>query len=327
MISKYTTNLIFCQNSSSLQIFRKSTSINNFIPPSMEANLPSLTRYYSLNRMGRPVDNFDLVNRNNALNHCNVYATMGQRGGVRILAPPSQEMFEVRGAPVESSGSQHNYEATYNVSSTSDYNTISVSDESSDIQTLIQHQPPGTSAILGRVGLDRMARTVVFLLAILSPIIMISLPKMELLALKHSQLKCGVGCEGLKISIVFKLVLLSLCWWAVQLRSPGTGPRPNLARTGLSALIVLLLSVYWGLYLTQLSLDNKDSLQYEAVVDYAGGLVTSLLFLHYLSVLLIIIYPRLSPSLALHIVRAEDGQSSHINLGQVSIQVLDFQKN
>ena len=47
----------------------------------MEANLPSLTRYYSLNRMGRPVDNFDLVNRNNALNHCNVYATMGQRGG------------------------------------------------------------------------------------------------------------------------------------------------------------------------------------------------------------------------------------------------------
>ena len=88
----------------------------------METNLPSLTRYYSLNRVGRPVNNLDLVNRNNAVNQRhNVYATMGHRGGnVRIIAPPDQEMFHTRG---ESGGSPgDNYEATYNVSSTSDYN-------------------------------------------------------------------------------------------------------------------------------------------------------------------------------------------------------------
>ena len=171
---------------------RKSTSINNFIPPSMETNLPSLTRYYSLNRVGRPVNNLDLVNRNNAVNQFNVYATMGHRGGnVRIIAPQDQdqEMFNVRG---ESRGSGDNYEATYNVSSTSDYNTISVSDESTDNQTLIR--APGLE-VRGLLGLQRVARGVrmaVFILAILSPIIMITLPKMELLGLKHSQLKCEV---------------------------------------------------------------------------------------------------------------------------------------
>ena len=76
-----------------------------------------MTRYYSLNRVGRPVNNLDLVNRNNTVNQFNVYATMGHRGGnVRIIAPPDQdqEMFNVRG---ESQGSGDNYEATYNVSS------------------------------------------------------------------------------------------------------------------------------------------------------------------------------------------------------------------
>ena len=301
---------------------RKSTSINNFIPPSMETNLPSLTRYYSLNRVGRPVNNLDLVNRNNTVNQFNVYATMGHRGGnVRIIAPPDQdqEMFNVRG---ESQGSGDNYEATYNVSSTSDYNTIS--DESTDNQTLIRD--PGLE-IRGMLGLQRgvrMVRIMVFILAILSPIIMITLPKMDLLGLKHSQLKCGVGCEGLKISIIFKLILLVLCWWAVQLKSQETGPRPDLARSLLSCLVVLLLSVHWGLYLTQLSTTNRASLMYEGVVDCVGGLVTALLYLHYLSVLLIILRPQLSPGLALHIVRAEDGQSTHIDLGQVSIQVLEI---
>ena len=279
-----------------------------------------MTRYYSLNRVGRPVNNLDLVNRNNTVNQFNVYATMGHRGGnVRIIAPPDQdqEMFNVRG---ESQGSGDNYEATYNVSSTSDYNTIS--DESTDNQTLIRD--PGLE-IRGMLGLQRgvrMVRIMVFILAILSPIIMITLPKMDLLGLKHSQLKCGVGCEGLKISIIFKLILLVLCWWAVQLKSQETGPRPDLARSLLSCLVVLLLAVHWGLYLTQLSTTNRASLMYEGVVDCAGGLVTALLYLHYLSVLLIILRPQLSPGLALHIVRAEDGQSTHIDLGQVSIQVL-----
>ena len=288
----------------------------------METNLPSLTRYYSLNRVGRPVNNLDLVNRNNAVNQRhNVYATMGHRGGnVRIIAPPDQEMFHTRG---ESGGSPgDNYEATYNVSSTSDYNTISVSDESStDHQTLIK--PPGLE-VRAKLGLERVGsvvRMAVFILAILSPIAMIALPKMELLGLKHSQLKCGVGCEGLKISIIFRLVLLVLCWWGVKLRSRVTSPRPDLARAAVSGLSVLLLSVYWGLYLAQLRPDNRGGLQYEAVVDSAGGLVTALLSLHYLSVLVIIIRPRLSPGLALHMVRAEDGHSIHMDLGQVSIQV------
>ena len=44
--------------------YRRSTSINNFIPPSMDTNLPSLTRYYSLNRTAnnsRNINNLDIA--------------------------------------------------------------------------------------------------------------------------------------------------------------------------------------------------------------------------------------------------------------------------
>ena len=301
----------------------------------MDTNLPSLNRYYSLNR-NRNINNLDIVNHNN---RNNFYCTMSHRGNhlgnnVRLILPPTPptsngQIQEMVNLSSNSSGQESknvsNYEGHYNnVSSTSDYNTISVSDESTtDHQTLIK--PPGLE-VRAKLGLERVARVVrmvVFILAILSPIAMIALPKMELLGLKHSQLKCGVGCEGLKISIIFRLVLLVLCWWGVQLRSPVTSPRPDLARAAVSGLSVLLLSIYWGLYLAQLRPDNRGSLQYEAVVDNAGGLVTALLSLHYLSVLVTIIRPRLSPGLALHMVRAEDGHSIHMDLGQVSIQVAE----
>ena len=67
---------------------RRSTSINNFIPPSMETNLPSLNRYYSLNR-NRNINNLDIVNHNN---RNNFYCTMSHRpSNVRLILPQSHQ--------------------------------------------------------------------------------------------------------------------------------------------------------------------------------------------------------------------------------------------
>merc|ERR1712079_843179 len=66
--------------------YRRSTSINNLIPPSMSTNLPSLSRYYSLNRAGN-INNLDIVNQNN---RNNLYCTMSnrQQHNVRLIVPP-----------------------------------------------------------------------------------------------------------------------------------------------------------------------------------------------------------------------------------------------
>ena len=145
------------------------------------------------------------------------------------------------------------------MSSTSDYNTISVtesSEQSSDQQALIKHKLPVSLASVGR-RLESWLTRGLFLLTVISPLVMISIPKMDLLPLKLSQLQCGVGCEGMKISIIFKLLLLSLSCWALLSNCGGAGlPRVRLIRTGLVCLLVLMLTIFWTVYSLHLTQHN-----------------------------------------------------------------------
>ena len=286
--------------------YRKSTSINNFIPPSMTTNLPSLNRYYSLNRNGN-INNLDMVSHNN---RNNLYCTMSHRAShnVRLIVPPTP-------SPPENININ-----TYNVSSTSDYNTISVtdtSDQSSDHQALIRRRTePSVSGVRRR--LERWASLTLFVMTIISPVVMISLPKMEIVSLKLSQLQCGVGCEGTKISIIFKLILLSLACWALLYRPAGvTLPKVSLVRSALVSMLVLVLAMFWTVYSLQLS-HHRHNLQYEDVVELVSSLVTCLLYLHYLSLLLLLLRPSLSSGLLVHVIRGEDGASRYFNIGKVS---------
>ena len=286
--------------------YRRSTSINNLIPPSMTTNLPSLNRFYSLNRNGN-INNLDMVSHNN---RNNLYCTMSHRAShnVRLILPPSptpQENININ---------------TYNVSSTSDYNTISVtdtSDQCSDNQALIRGRTePKLSAV--RKLVERWSSFGLFMMTMISPLVMISLPKMEIVSLKLSQLQCGVGCEGMKISIIFKLILLSLSCWALLYRPDNVSmPKLRLVRTALLSILVVALILFWAVYSIQLSLHYRHSFRYEAVVDLVSSFVTCLLYLHYLTLLLLFLRPSLSSGLLIHVIRGEDGASRYLMLGQV----------
>ena len=300
--------------------YRRSTSINNLIPPSMSTNLPSLSRYYSLNR-GRNLNNLDLVDQNN---RHNLYCTMqhNRPHNVRLIVPPgSEETEHINMFPRGQAVGQG--EPTYNVSSTSDYNTISVtepSEQSSDQQALIRDKLPVSLARVRR-RLEGWLSSALFLLTVTSPLVMISLPNMDLVPIKLSQLQCGVGCEGMKISIIFKLILLSLSCWALLCRSwGGSLPRVRLIRTGLLCLLVLMLTLFWTVYSLHLTQQNRASLQYESLVWLASSLVTCLLYLNYLALLLLLLTPGLNSGLVVHVIRAEDGASRYFNLGSVSLQ-------
>ena len=246
-----------------------------------------------------------------------MYCTMSRpHHNVRLIVPPG-------GGETENINMFPREAETYNVSSTSDYNTISVTDtseQSSDQQALIKDKLP-VSLTSVRRRLERWLTWALFLLTVISPLVMISLPKMDLLSLKLSQLQCGVGCEGMKISIIFKLLLLSLACWALVSRSPGSQlPRVRLIRAGLLCLLVVMLTMFWTVYSLHLTADNRARLQYESLVWLASSLATCLLYLNYLTLLLLVLSPGLSSGLVIHVIRAEDGASRYFNIGSVSLQ-------
>ena len=259
-----------------------------------------------------------------------MYCTMSHRN-VRLILPPAQEMIDqvpnhiLHQGPNFMGQEANNYEATYNVSSTSDYNTISVSDGSSDNQTLLKHPNLGTQSKLMKLKSTAMnwLQVALFLLTVLSPLIMISVPKMEVVSLKHSQLQCGVGCEGSKISIIFKLILLVLSQWAVLYKSSLSScqlPKLHLTKTCLLLSLLLLLSLYWLFYLIKFTQSNISNLLYEDIVDFVSNYVTTVLYLHYLTVLIIIIRPNVASQYVIHIVRGEDGASSYVQVGNLLLQ-------
>ena len=191
------------------------------------------------------------------------------------------------------------------------------------VATLIKaHGSMDKLQLLWRQKLLYGAHLCLFIITIVSPIVMISLPKMDLLSLKHSQLKCSVGCEGLKISIIFKLIILSIAYWAVLHKSTPTSlPKLDLIKMSLTILSILLISLYWIFYLLQFTPNNKPNMQYEAIVEFASGFITSLLYLQYLFVLIHILRPALGSGFLIHIIRNEDGTSNYIQVS-VSIGIL-----
>merc|ERR1712218_249465 len=206
-----------------------SANLLSSIPPSMDTNLPSLarTRFHSLNRHNiNSTNNLDLDPSTSP----GLYCTLAHpRPHVRLMPAP-----ETRPEPVYCGSSRE--EGAYNVSSTSDYNTISVSasDESGSCdqqtQQLLRVPSVRRAALLSRLW--RAGRLCAAGASLASPLLMLCLPHLELVPLHHHQLRCGLGCEGTKISIVLKLLLLAVSAWALpSLSQPSSsGPRPDPAR-------------------------------------------------------------------------------------------------
>ncbi|XP_075449095.1 vang-like protein 1 isoform X2 [Ascaphus truei] len=152
-------------------------------------------------------------------------------------------------------------------------------------------------------------------LALLTPPAFILLPQV----LWGSELEpCGVICEGLYISVAFKLLLLLLGSWAVFLRPPRCAlPRLLEFRALLLLLLFVFLASYWLFYGVRVLGPREKNLR--GVVQYAASLVDALLFIHYLSVVLLELR-QLHPCFSLKVVRTCDGEARFYSLGTLSIQ-------
>ncbi|NWT46295.1 VNG2A protein, partial [Chroicocephalus maculipennis] len=153
------------------------------------------------------------------------------------------------------------------------------------------------------------------LLAFLTPLAFMLLPQL----LWREELEpCGTPCEGLFISVAFKLLILLLGSWALFFRRPKAFfPRVFVFRALLMVLVFLLVVSYWLFYGVRI-LDSRDR-NYQGVVQYAVSLVDALLFVHYLAVVLLELR-QLQPQFTLKAVRSADGASRFYNVGHLSIQ-------
>uniref|UniRef100_A0A673X5T6 Vang-like protein n=1 Tax=Salmo trutta TaxID=8032 RepID=A0A673X5T6_SALTR len=129
---------------------------------------------------------------------------------------------------------------------------------------------------------------------------------------------CGSACEGLFLSVSCKLLILLLAVWAIFLRQASASlPRVCVYRALLATLTLLLTLSYWLFYGVRI-LDSQDE-DYQGIVQFAVSLVDSLLFVHYLAIVLLEIR-HLQPCYSLCVIRSTDGETSCYNLGQLSIQ-------
>lgn len=89
-------------------------------------------------------------------------------------------------------------------------------------------------------------------LALLSPILMAALPKFGLFGLRKNQLLCGVECDGILVSLSFKLFVLLIGTWAVFYRNPrSTLPRIHIYRSLVCLLILVFLVSIFDNFLKQ----------------------------------------------------------------------------
>jgi len=157
------------------------------------------------------------------------------------------------------------------------------------------------------------------LLALATPIIMVLLPRLQIVPLRSEQLRCSAECEGLLISLTVKLVLLALGTWAVFWRpTRATMPRIFFLRT-LVLLIVFLTTFAYCLFYGVRVVEQQDQLDYKAIVTFALSLVDALLFVHYTAILLLEIR-QTTPRYYLHVIRSPDGISKGYAIGAISIQ-------
>ncbi|XP_037815337.1 vang-like protein 1 [Lucilia sericata] len=174
--------------------------------------------------------------------------------------------------------------------------------------------------------------------AFFSPVAMVVMPHMGFFpsAFDHPELTqtvrtqllaCGSECKGLLVSMAVRLLLLAIGLWALFMRhSAATMPRIFLYRAVVLLLVTLSTFAYWLFYIVQVTNGAKivvetggEAVDYKSLVAYATNLVDTLLFIHYIAVVLLELRHN-QPMYYVKIIRSPDGISRSYTLGQLSIQ-------
>jgi len=158
------------------------------------------------------------------------------------------------------------------------------------------------------------------ILAFFSPILMVILPQMNFLELRESQKKCDIDCDGLFIGFSFKLLILLFGSWALFFRpTKATMPRIYLFRACICTLLFVFIFAFWLFYGVRVFDETRRRIQYQDLVYYANTMLDTMLFIHYLAIILMEI-KHISPQFYIKIVRSPDGESRSYAIGQLSIQ-------
>lgn len=154
------------------------------------------------------------------------------------------------------------------------------------------------------------------LLGFFSPIAMVVLPRLKIGGWETSP--CTVECEGLLISMAFKLLILLIGTVALFFHAPrATMPRVFVFRVVVLFLVFVLTFAFWLFYGVKIMQEREYS--FYSIVQFSVHLVDALLFIHYIAIILLIIR-QLQPQFVIHVVRSPDGVSQTYSLGHLSIQ-------
>ncbi|XP_028832852.1 vang-like protein 2 [Denticeps clupeoides] len=154
------------------------------------------------------------------------------------------------------------------------------------------------------------------LLALLSPLAFLLLPRL----LWHEALApCAELCEGLYLSLALKLLLLALSSWALFFQPARRAllPRLFLLRCLVQTLVFLCVACYWLVYGVRVLWQREP--EYRGIVGYAVSCVDTLMFVQYLSLLLLEVV-HLQTAFCVKVTRSTDGVSHFYNMGRLSIQ-------
>lgn len=173
--------------------------------------------------------------------------------------------------------------------------------------------------------------------AFLSPLAMVVMPKlgffpnafdnMELSQIAKTQLlACNPECKGQLVSLAFRMLLLSLGIWALFFRRPvATMPRIFLFRAAVNLIVLLCTFTFWLFYFVQVTegtkalVEGTEVADYKSLVSFATSFADTLIFTHYVSVILLEIRQQ-QPAYFVKVVRSPDGESRSYAIGQLSIQ-------
>lgn len=173
--------------------------------------------------------------------------------------------------------------------------------------------------------------------AFMSPLAMVVMPKMgffpgafdnmELSQIAKTQLlACNPECKGQLVSLAFRMLLLSLGIWALYFRQPAaTLPRIFLFRAAVNLIVVLCTFTFWLFYFVQVTegakalIEGTEVADYKSLVAFATSYADTLIFTHYISVVLLEIRQQ-QPAYYVKVVRSPDGESRSFAIGQLSIQ-------
>lgn len=185
--------------------------------------------------------------------------------------------------------------------------------------------------------LERALSVLLSAVAFVSPLVMAVLPKLgffpsafDNLDLTQNDrlqlLACNAECKGMLVSLTARMLLLAIGLWAVFMRKPvAIMPRIFFFRASVLLLVLITTFAYWLFYIVQVTEGTKaivsgsEAVDYKTLVSYATNFTDTLLFVHYVAVILLEIR-HLQPIYYIKVIRSPDGESHSYSIGQLSIQ-------